>query len=159
MTSYSYRPRIKPMLWCGVLFALSGAYLMHRASTNNRGLILNGLIELGVDGATRFYGAFAVFSWCIAALALCATVIGLIRGPRLLLNEDSMVVPTGLLFVRYHAMRYADVRRIAEVTIRGQQLLTVAGVSGSVSLLKSQFSSGAEFEEVARQLRARCRLR
>lgn len=159
MTSYSYRPRIKPMLWCGVLFAVAGAYLMHRASTNHRGLIINGLIELGVDGATRFYSVFAVFSWCVVALALYATLSGLIRGPRLLLNEDSMVVPTGLLFVRYQTMRYADVRRIAEVTIRGQQLLTVAGVSSNVALLKSQFSSSAEFEEVARQLRARCRSR
>jgi hypothetical protein len=45
-----------------VLFGAAAAYLFYRASTNDRGLILNGLIHLDPSGAGTFFVVLGLLS-------------------------------------------------------------------------------------------------
>ena len=153
MTSYSYRPRILTMLWAGGFFALACAFFIHRASTNDRGLVIRGMIEFGVEGATRFFAALTVVSALFVIIAVGLTVLGLIRGPRLVLEDDHMIIPSGLWVARTRVVRFADIRRLSETKVSGQDLLTLTTTSGAVTLIKGHFACNADYAEVLAILR------
>ncbi len=53
--AFRYRPSPKVMVLSGLFFGACAAVLGHKASTNTRGLMLNGIIELSPSGASTFY--------------------------------------------------------------------------------------------------------
>jgi hypothetical protein len=89
-------------LLLGVVFFGSGALFMHMmAVSNRRGLVINGVIELGVEGARTFY-------WCLAGLAagfvllIVAFFLPQIWIDRqIILDDDGMTLP-GWGFSRSH---------------------------------------------------------
>src|SRR5262249_39049867 len=59
---YEYKPKWTGLLACGGFFALCALLVAHRAYRNDRGLIINGIIELSPDNATLFYWALCALS-------------------------------------------------------------------------------------------------
>ena len=55
---YEYKPSWLIILLCGGMFALAAGFFGVRANSNDRGLIINRVIELSENGATIFYWVF-----------------------------------------------------------------------------------------------------
>ena len=90
--TYPYKPRLTMLL--GSLFFVGCAFILGmKAAINREGLVINGIIQLGVEGAT-------VFLWCLAGLAALFVLITIyalwigLRYPRaVLLNNQAISAP------------------------------------------------------------------
>jgi len=86
--AYPYKPKPGKMLIVVVVFFGAGALLLgHEALTNDRGLILNGIIHFDTQGATIFYWCVAGVSAAFTACGLMATLFGLFSNQSLSLSE------------------------------------------------------------------------
>lgn len=106
-----------------VLFGAGAAFFYHRAQTNDRGLIINGIITLEAGSADVFYAVFCVLS---AAMALGA-VLGVIRMSTIkrfciVIDGDSLVIPSVSLWKSYNEIRI-PLDRIVSVARAGHALL------------------------------------
>jgi len=82
-----------------LMFMGCAAFFAHRASTNDRGLILNGIIHFDPGGADTFYTVMALLSLGIAGLALAGALrVAQIKEFRILVGPKSVTFPAGPLY-------------------------------------------------------------
>ncbi|MDI1482450.1 hypothetical protein [Polyangium sp. y55x31] len=79
-----------------LLFGVCAAFFFHRSITNDRGLILNGIIHFGPDGADVFYAVMGLLSAGLSVMAL----LGIVRFSKLepfelVLGAKSLSLPVG----------------------------------------------------------------
>src|SRR5580704_2371067 len=74
---YSYRPRWRTMILAGGLFVACGLVLVEMAESNDRGLIIEHVIELSPRHATDFYWVMAVLSFTFVATAALMMVVAM----------------------------------------------------------------------------------
>ncbi|WP_437964649.1 hypothetical protein WMF04_33840 [Sorangium sp. So ce260] len=85
----------RELLLSGVFFAICAAVLAHRAHTNDRGLILNGIIHFEHGGADVFYAVLAILSGAMSALGLLvAARFAALKQFRILLGPRSVTLPS-----------------------------------------------------------------
>jgi hypothetical protein len=152
---FPYKPKVLPMLGAVAFFGLCTVIGAYAASTNDKGLIINNLIELSVGGATLFW-------WCLAALS-ALFVAGGAYG--LYLNRAAALTvrltPTELSAPRRGFSRQVVViplREIRSVDLGAygkQRWLAVQSTSGDLHLPESMLPSPAAFETLHQALLAR----
>lgn len=155
--NYAYKAKPIKMALAGLFFGACGALFIYKMVTNEVGLIINGIIELGPQGAMVFYGVLAALSLAFVVAAGMAAVHGVITKPVLILTEEHITVPTGLLRPRPKTLRFADVTGITLQEIQGQRFLTIQASTGKVSVTRSLLESESAFEEITVFVRDRLR--
>lgn len=142
---YRYRFSVLWALLPITLFGGGCAFFIHLALENDRGLILNRIVELGVEGATVFYAVLAVAS---AALAL-GGVAGLVTPARtLVLTTTGIQVPSGFLGRDTRHVAFAQIRKVDEVNVSGTRILTLHLADKKVAINNRMLKDSATFEEV-----------
>lgn len=144
--SVPLRPRWGVLVGALLLFGGGGVFLAARAAGNDRGLIINGLIELGVANATRFYWALAALSFGFVAMAIVAT-LRVLGGSQVVIVEDDAVTIPGALFNAAARIAYRDITRLEALTISGQEMLRVWHAGGSSAVAAGQVGDAA-FREI-----------
>lgn len=82
-----------------VMFGGCAAFFYFKAVNNDRGLILNGLIEMGPEGADWFYGVMGFLSAGLALMGLLGVWrISQIKHFQIDLGRKDMTLPVGPLF-------------------------------------------------------------
>ena len=153
---YRYVPRVAPMLLALLFFGACLAFYVWRAATNDRGLIINGLIELETGGATAFFATLAVGSGGFVLVGLWAMSLRLRAPSYLVLDESSLSIPARL-FRKAKTVPYATIRDIQLVNVQGQSMLQIATDSGKVTIAAVMLASDAQLREVGIALRDRVR--
>jgi hypothetical protein len=142
------------MLLAVVFFSGCLAFYVWRTATNDRGLIISGLIELETGGATTFFATFAVASGIFVLMGLWALAIRL-RGPRyLVLDESSLSIPSRFSR-KARTVPYAAIRDIQLLNVQGQSMLQIATESGKVTVAAIMLASDTQLREVGVALRDR----
>lgn len=112
------------MLLCSAFFGACAALLGYEAFTNDRGLILNGIIEFGPFGATVFYWILAVSSLLFVLVGLWTIFTMFYHGiPDVVLTEDSVSFPIGFPVKRNFTLPYAEISGLSHTEINGQRFL------------------------------------
>ena len=88
-----YRPPPGKLGVVIVACAAAALFMQHVAATNDRGLIINGLIHLGPEGATIFYWCAAIVSAACAAWCLLVFVPQVFIRRQIVLEEDAITLP------------------------------------------------------------------
>jgi hypothetical protein len=136
------------------MFGSAMAFFAHRAETNDRGLIINGIIELGPHGADIFYAVFAGLSGALAALG----VLGLIRAfgapMYVVLEHDAIVVPGPMFSPRARRVEFERIRALETWNVNGQVGLTIRYDGGRAGIARSMVGEAA-FQEIIGELKAR----
>lgn len=146
--TYPYNAKWGTTLAAGLFFGAGAAFLAHEASQNTAGLILNGVIELGPVGATRFYWVLAALCAGFVAAAAAALVLRVVRPQVLELGTDAMNVPGGFFQRRLSRVAYADIQDVSEVKISGQTILYVVAGGRRVAVAASLFADRASYAAV-----------
>ena len=108
-----HRPYAQTMLAI-VMFVGTTVFFAVKASTNERGLIINGIVHLDPGGADVFYAVFALLSAGITVMGIVGTLrLSAIKEFRILLEEGSITFPAGPLY------------RVAEVTVPLDRIVAV----------------------------------
>lgn len=83
------------LLLSAFFFAVCAAVLAHRAQTNDRGLILNGIIHFEPGGADVFYAVLAMLSGAFCALGVVgAARFAALKEFRIVLGPRSITLPS-----------------------------------------------------------------
>jgi len=156
---YPYAAKPRSILLAIGFFVACAAVFVRAAATNDRGLIIEGLITLSTPRATIAY-------WCMAAVSMvfvAAGAAGLMsnrRGPRVVrLTATELQAPKSAFARQPTVVRLDDVRGVALREIHRQRMLTVAHSGGSLTITQSMLPGRAEFDALSEALHSRLQRR
>lgn len=152
---YPYAPRWTLIVLGGGFFLLCAVVLGARAQGNDRGVIINGLIELSRPGATAFFWVLCACSMGFVAAAVLMAYQRLMFRRRLVLGTTTLIVPVSRWSREEQEIDYGDIQSLSTVEISGQRMLTVTHAGGKVTIMASMLPSKAVFEEVRALLSAK----
>lgn len=152
---FPYRPNAKTMLLAILFFGACAAVMAREAVTNDRGLILNGIITFSEHGATIFYGCVAG----AAALFVVAGAWGLLAGRNtrrfVRLTPGELWAPRNGFAKEPTVIRLRDIQGVRVQTIQRQRLITIQHPGGSLSIAQSMLPGAAAFDQLCAALSAR----
>src|SRR4051794_30558933 len=90
---YEYRPKWTTIVLCSVFFSVCTVVLGAKAANNERGVIINHVIELGPDGATAFYWVLTSLSGGFVLLAAFLVYHRVTFRQRLVVGPAAVTVP------------------------------------------------------------------
>jgi hypothetical protein len=146
---YDYRPRWWPIL-CAVLFFGSGAiFFRAQAVTNDRGLILNGIVTLSEQGATWFYWALATLSSGFVLAGILMVVHRLVYRQRVVFKATLMTAPKSRWSSSEIDIPYHDILQVSRKSFKGQHRLEIIHTGGRYIISAIMLASRDTFDEVS----------
>ena len=153
---YRYVPRLRSTLLAVLFFGVALVFYVWRAAHNDRGLIINGLIELETSGATTFYTVLAAASAGFVAIGLWA-IAAHFRAPSYLVLDDAALSIPSRFGRKPRCVPYASIRGVELLNVQGQSMLKIVTESAPVSIAAMMLTSDAQLLEIGEVLRSRVR--
>lgn len=117
-----------------------------RAATNERGIILTGIITLSPLGASVFYWVLAGLSALFVTLDI-VLAFARIRGSAFLeLTLDTLVIPRGFAGKKFRRIPYTEIVAISEFSIGGRKSLGIRTTTGQYWVAATVLPSHEEYE-------------
>jgi hypothetical protein len=155
---YPYHAKPWVMIAGVLFFGACSVGMGYAAVTNDRELILNGIITFSVTGATLFY-------WCIAAVAvlfvvaaLYAVITGLNRLMMVRLTTAELSSPKSGFSKTPTLIPLQDIQEINLQSVQGQRFIRIISRLGKLDIAQSMLPDAASFEELYRELVSRARI-
>jgi hypothetical protein len=149
---YPYKPKPGAMLKAGLFFGVGALLLAHEASTNDRGLILNGIIHFDLQGATIFYWCVAAVCAAFAAIGLMATLFGLFSNQSMSLSETELSAPKYLLSLENTIVPLSSIVRLELRGVRNQHFLSVHHREGKLTISAANLPDTDAFGDICARL-------
>ena len=146
-----YRPRATPLILCGLFFCFCAVSLACRAATNDRGLILNGIITFSPYGASVFYWTLSASSGLFVVVAILAFT-GVRSSAFLELTADALLIPRGSLGRRPRRICYTEIVSISEFSVVGSKSLGIHTTTGQCWIASTLLPSREDYEALKRFL-------
>jgi hypothetical protein len=145
---YPYKANVWMMLAGIAFFGACTAMMVYAALTNDRGLILNGIITFSMDGATVFY-------WCVAAVcvlfvlfATFALVSGVANPMSIQLTPTELSAPRNGFSRKRTAIPLNDIVDVGVLTVQRQRFMNVYHRAGKLSVAQSMLPNPEAFEKL-----------
>jgi hypothetical protein len=143
---YPYKANAWMMLACIAFFGGIAVMMGHEASTNDRGLILNGILELSVEGASRFYWGVAVVSMLFVPVAVFGLVSRFVNPMSVLLTSTELSAPKNGFTRKRTAIPLQDIVEIGVQTVQKQRFMNIYHRTGKLSVAQSMLPNAEAFE-------------
>lgn len=150
--TYPYRPKPGRMLIVVIFFGAGALLLAHEALTNDRGLILNGIIHFGMEGATVFYWCVAGVCGAFAAGGLMATLFGLFSNQSVSLSETELSAPKHILSLENTVVPLSNIVRLELQSIRNLHFLNVYHRGGKLTIAEANLPDTVAFGIICEHL-------
>jgi hypothetical protein len=155
---FRYTPRWGTMIACAIFFGICAFSIRAKAQTNDRGLIINGIIELSASGATTFYWILAWLAFGFVVAAVLMLVVRILNPQELVLTEGGLYAPKWAWSREPTFIRYQDILNVSSSTVGRQQFLKIVYIGGkrtiTASLLESQYAFKEFCHELSRRIQA-----
>jgi hypothetical protein len=145
---YDYRPKWAIIVLTAVFFGAGALFLGVKAQGNDRGLIINGVIELSPEGAT-------VFHWTTAAIGLGFVVAAaFLAVMRLTVHQRITVTATGIAIPRSRwsadaiAVPFGQIIEWRTSRVFAERFLTVVYHGGKFTLAASMLPGKDDFDDI-----------
>ena len=146
---YEYKPRWLIIIFGFLFFGLGTVMLADAAYTNDRGLIINHIIELGIDGATIFYWILCGVCFAFVAACVVMTIHGLTHKQRLAFTHESLILPDGRWSSGERKIRYDEILSVSERNINNHRFLEIyPSVGKKITIGSAMLPSKKIYEEV-----------
>lgn len=144
---FTYKPKISTFSFV-TIFGILGTFVMsHRALNNDRGLILNGIIEFSENGATIFYWIMTAFCLAFALVGAFTVFQGVFLQREIILQENSFSCPKKLLSSQIVSINYADITA-TNIFQSQQTFLEILHIGGRLSILQSALPNKQAFYQL-----------
>lgn len=154
---YEYQPKWTAIVLGGGFFVLCAAVLGAKAANNDRGVIINRIIELEPGGATTFYWVLTALSGGFVALAAFLAYHRLTSRQRIAFGPTALTVPASRWSRAEKEIAYCDIQGLSEGTVNGYWYLYVTHSGGKHTIAAAMLPSKEVFVEVCELLTARVR--
>ncbi|MFP4297291.1 MAG: hypothetical protein ACLFT0_05485 [Spirulinaceae cyanobacterium] len=152
---FPYRPKMGLLTFAAIFFGICGAVLMQKAMSNDRELILNGVIEFSTGSATIFYWVLSLISFAFVVIAVLTMYKGLTTNREIVLGEYSFTCPKNALTSNILNINYHEITDIKIQTINSNKFLVVYFRGGSVTIPRNMLPNKKAFEDLTQLLVAR----
>lgn len=139
-------------------FCAAGWFFADKALTNDRGLVINGLIHLKADGANVFYWLLALASACFVAIGVLAFIAGLSGSQRLTITDSELSVPKWLFSRAPSVAKLSDVVTLEIRMVQKHRFLNVYLREGKITISESLLPNRSSFDQVHAVLAQKVRL-
>ena len=154
---YEYKTKWTAIVLCAAFSGLCTVVHGSKALSNDRGLIINHIIELGTDGATTFYWFLTSGSaGFVVATAFLAYHRVAFR-QRITFGPAGVTIPASRWSRDKKEIAYRNIQALSPATLGGQYFLYVMHSGGKYVITASMLTSKAVFEEVRDLLAAKVR--
>ena len=153
--SYPYRPKVSSTVFGVLLFGAAAFVLGDAAQTNDRGLVINGLIRLAPGEATIFY-------WCMTAIGAAFVVLiaavllwSQFFPQRVTLTANEFAAPRSRFAMTPTVLRLYDIQRMGIKVIRKKRSLQLVHPWGELGIHESWLPSEADFDTLCHAIENR----
>jgi hypothetical protein len=154
--TFRCRPSLAITLLGSVFFGACTAVLGYKALTNDRGLILDGVLEFGPLGATIFYWILTVLSALFVLAGAWTILTTLFHGvPDVVLTDTSIAFPVGFPIKRNFMLPYSEIAGLSNLEINGQRFLYVHSTKKKYCIALNWLGSKDEAREFHDELTRR----
>lgn len=134
---YEYKPTWWIILLGGAMFGFATIFFSQKALSNDRGLIINGIIELSESSATVFYWVLAFFSLCFVLVTIAFIIHRIKFRQRIAFISSEIIVPASRWSSAEKSIEYKSISDLSIFKFNGQKTLNIIHSDG-----KSTISSG-----------------
>ena len=152
---YPYKPKVIVFLLSILLFGGGTLAFGKIALTNDRGLILNRIIEFSPGGATIFYWCLTIASAAFVVFGIFGLIVGLTTNKEIVLAENEFHVPKGGLSKKIVSLKYSDISGLKIQSVQNQRFLIVHHLNGKLSIPQSMLPNKKSFEELVNLVSAK----
>jgi len=152
---YEYKPSWLIILLCGGMFGLAAVFFAARANSNDRGLIINHVVELSENGATIFYWVFCFLSFCFVAITIALIFHRLKFRQRIALTATGIIVPVSRWSADEKLIEYKNISALSESNVSGQTFLYLFHLDGKYIINRSMLPSKKLYREIIELLEQR----
>jgi hypothetical protein len=145
---YDYRPRWTVIVLCALFFGAGALFFAAKANGNDRGLIINGIIELAPAGATVFYWVLAGLSLAFVAAAGTMAIVRLTLHQRIALTDSGMTIPRSRWSAENITVPFSEIVELTKSEVHGQRFLKIAFKGGKFTLTASMLPNNEDFDEI-----------
>ena len=152
---YDYKPKWTTVFFAGGFFGLCAALFVHLGVTNDRGLIINGLIHLSPSGAKVFYWVLALASFAFVLAAAFIAYVRLTTTQRIAVTADGMLFPAGRWTARECHVPFDSITALKHIEVHGQVFLYVYADGLRYTVVKDMLPAKGDFDDIASMLEAK----
>ncbi len=150
-----YKPNKIIFLLAIAFFGVCAGIMGNVAASNDRGLILNGIIEFSPQGATIFYWVISFLALAFVLVGIFALVKSMFSKREIVITNDSITSPKSGFSKQNITVNFSDITGISMQTIQKTKILNIEYPGGKLSIPNSMLPSKASFEELVSQLQKR----
>ena len=144
----SCAPNMKLFVLVMIFFGACAAVLFHVARTNDRGVVINHLIELSANGASYFFGALALASLGFVLIAIVAIYRGFTSEREVIVSDDSITAPKSAISKRTVTFRFEDVNTMKVQKVQKTRVLHLATHQGKLSIPNNMIPGKTGFDDL-----------
>ncbi|MDR0780348.1 MAG: hypothetical protein LBF16_06595 [Pseudomonadales bacterium] len=152
---YVYQPKWTAIVLGALFFGLCAAVLGAAATNNDRGLIINGSLELGQSAATTFYWILSALSAGFVILSAFLAYHRLTFQQRLVFSATALSAPASRWSRKKQTIAYRDITALSQAKVSGQTFLYLTHTGGKYTLAAAMLPSKTAFTEVCELLTTR----
>jgi hypothetical protein len=145
---YDYRPKWTLIILCALFFGACALVLAVKANGNERGLTINGIIELSAESATVFYWVLAALSIGFVAAAGFLAIVRLTVHQRIALGETSITIPRSRGSSEETVVPFGEIVELSTSEVSGQRFLKIVHNGGKFTLTASMMPRKEDFDEI-----------
>src|SRR6266496_4180136 len=143
-----YRPSWTSVILGSAFFCFCAASLAWQATTNDRGLILNGVITFSPREASVFYWILSAFSVLFVILAILLVFARIRSSTFLELTSDALIIPRGFAGKRFRRISYSDIASISELSVAGSKSLRIRTATAQFWISSSVLPTSEDYQEL-----------
>lgn len=151
---HPYRPKAWTMAWACLFFGAIAALMIVQATSNDRGLVVNGVVHLASRGATVFFWGMAAVCGLFVAVGIPAVWVSLFGAHRLVLTAEGLSAPRSGLSRKATVVPLGSITGLDVQVIQGQRMLNIRHAAGKLTVMQSWLPNEAAFDELLGALAA-----
>ncbi|NLD98690.1 MAG: hypothetical protein GX640_02355 [Fibrobacter sp.] len=144
----SYRPNKIIFLFATLFFGLCCWGMSYAALTNDKGLILNGIITLSVQNATIFYWCFSALAAGFVVCGIVLLVLSFVSKNEIVISSDCLIAPKNSFSKKMITVNFKDINGVEIQAIQKTRILNIYHVDGRLSIADSMLPGKKHFEEL-----------
>ena len=152
---FPYKPNAMIFFLAIGFFGVCAGILGAVAISNDKGLVINRLIEMSPESATNFYWVITVLSVALVLLGLAGLVKSISSNREIVLTENSITAPKNLFSKTDVSIEFANITGIDVQTIQKTKLLNISHLNGKLSIPNNMLPDKEAFENLVSQFTSR----
>ena len=142
-----------------IFFGAIAVYAGYSALANERGLIINGLVQLEREGATTFHWVMAAVSAAFVAVALPAFLLGLFSSHRVTLTADEISAPKYAFSREATTVKLSDIKDLTVQVVQNHRFLNIEHPGGKLTINDSFLPDKSAFDKLCSAIAERANAR